>query len=362
MLNSSDNQIYYQEDLRFNQLINLVKSDQILVEELNENQLKAINEISSCHGKIRRLLALLNYNLRNFTNPKEVSQITRAELRNASVEAGILVLAHKKQISVLADTLSANGIPFILLKGAAFEHYLYSNQAPRISNDIDILIKSVDWNKAVNLINQKMNYSEKPVSGKFADLYEVSYKPKEKTGFHLDVHKLLIHPYLFDIEENILWEESIPHPYYNNKNIRILSPEFNILHLAIHAYKDMDFYNYNLVDCHRLIMKTPIDWQKLVAYSNEIGAKNILYFLLINCQKVLNSQIPKPILQQCKPNKLIRKFASYLLLCSYAQKQHHTKSLKYRLMQICSQFVFTGSLLRPLKLQMTYLGILRRFN
>jgi hypothetical protein len=339
----------------------LVHDDQNLPYKLDNSQLDAIAELTKCYGKIRRLLPVLATNLLKATNKQLIKEGTQLSLKKISLEAGILVLANNTQTSVLIEILSQNSIPFIFLKGAAFNHYIYSNSAPRISNDIDILIKSSDWEKAFNLMNQVMDYSEKPIDGKFADLYEVSYKPKEKIGFHLDMHKLLIHPYLFKIEETELWNESIEHPHYKNEDIRILSPELNLLHLAIHAYKDMDFYNYSLVDCHRLISKEAINWQVLVNTAKRMGATNILYFLLINCSRVLASPIPEDTLEQCRPNALIRKIASWLVISDYRQPEGNIKSYRFRFNQILGQFVFTGSLLRPLKLQLTYLGLLQRY-
>ena len=299
MRRTIDHEQYFKTEQTFEQLLNFVRNDQLQTTALSIAQCNVLNQFPMYVNKIKRLLAILATHVLQCENSELIDANAKNVLKMATIEAGALVLANKSQLAKLHSIFSENDIQFILLKGAAFNNYIYPDSTPRISNDIDILIKSSDWQKATDLMNISMNYAEKPIQGTFADLYEVSYKPKEKVGFHLDMHKLLIHPYLFNIDEKQLWQTSIEHPAYNSQYSRILSPEINILHLAIHAYKDMDFYTYNLVDCHRLISQKAIDWQKMVDTAEHWGAKNVLYFLLCNCIRVLGTAIPEDILIKC---------------------------------------------------------------
>jgi hypothetical protein len=360
MQRTIDHEQYCKTEQTFEQLLNLVRDDQLQTTTLSVNQRNVLNQFPLHLNKIKRLLAILASNVLQLENTNTIDVNAKNLLKIAAVEAGALVLANRTQLAKLHSIFSENDIPFILLKGSAFNNYIYNASTPRISNDIDILIKSSDWQKASELMNISMDYAEKPVQGTFADLYEVSYKPKEKIGFHLDMHKLLIHTYLFNIDEKKLWQVSIEHPEYSSKYIRILPPELNILHLAIHAYKDMDFYTYNLIDCHRLISQQSIDWHRVFEIAENWGAKNVLYFLLCNCCRVLGTAIPEDILIKCMPNIVVRKTASYLLCSKHRQPEHNKKTLRYRSNQILAQFIFTGSFIRPLKLQFAYLGIFNR--
>jgi hypothetical protein len=355
-----DHEQYCKTEQTFEQLLKFVRDDQLQTTTLSAKQRNILNQFPQHTNKIKRLLAILASNVMQLENIEIIDANAKDLLKIAAVEAGALVLANRSQLVTLHRIFSENDIQFILLKGSAFNNYIYHTSTPRISNDIDILIMSSDWQKAEKLMNISMNYAEKSVQGTFADLYEVSYKPKEKVGFHLDMHKLLIHPYLFNIDEKHLWQTSIMHPEYNSKYIRILPPELNILHLALHAYKDMDFYTYNLIDCHRLISQQSIDWHKMIKIAESWGAKNVLYFLLCNCYRVLGTVIPEDILIKCIPNIVVRKTASYLLCSKHRQPDQNKKTLLYRVNQILSQFIFTGSFIRPLKLQFAYLGIFNR--
>ena len=352
---------YYTSDSYFEELLNLVINDQLQTSVLTVNQLNVLNQLPLYLNKVKRLLAILATNVFKHTNTGSINKQSITLLKVYSVEAAALVLANKTQLDKMSTLFAAHNIPMILLKGAAFNDYIYSKDMPRCANDIDILIKSADWVNASKLMNETMDYAIKPIAGKFSDLYEVSFKPKESNGFHVDMHKLLVHPYLFNISEEQLWQTSIEHPEHNNKYIRILSPENNIMHLALHAFKDMDFYTYGLIDCHRLINTQDFNWSKVLEVAEQWGAKNVLYFLLCNCSRVLGTAIPDDILVKCMPNIVVRKIASYLLCSKHKQPINNKKTLRYRIHQVLSQFIFTGSTLRPLKLQLAYLGLNSRY-
>jgi hypothetical protein len=264
-------------------------------------------------------------------------------------------LARKTQLNKIIAVLSEYNIPLILLKGAAFAGVLYNSQAPRSSNDLDILIKQEHWHEAVNAIKTVMNYTEKPQPDVFGDLYEISFIPKGKMGAALDLHSSLIHPLLFNINEEQLWESSVEHPSYNHGLIRMLSPEHALIHQALHAYKDMDFSKYNLVDSHEIISIQKPKMMEVIDIARNWGVSVAMYQLLNNCSLIMNSNIDKCILKQLKPAFLRQYLSRKLLSSRFAHPIGTTKPFRYRLNQLLSQFVFTTNICRPLSLQWLFI-------
>ena len=278
-------------------------------------------------------------------------------------------LAKKSQLGSIIDLFSEHNVPVILLKGAAFTEVLYSSQAPRTSNDLDILIKNSDWSKAVSLIKSLMNYTEKSQPDVFGDLYELSFMPKEKVGSALDLHLALTNPVLFNINEEQLWEQSVEHPSFNNERVRMLSAEHALIHQAVHAYSDMDFSKYNLIDSHELIRVQQPDIKKTIEISKEWGANIALFTLLQNCNQIMESNIKidnksknnsasykkTDLLKQIKPNPIIYKIMGKLIKSRFSQPIGNTKPLRYRANQILGQYIFTGSVVRLLTLQWLFI-------
>jgi hypothetical protein len=267
---------------------------------------------------------------------------------HTQVQAGFIrEMAKDKQLTEIIDLLDKENIKIILLKGTAFSKWIFSAESPRLTNDIDILIKKEDWVRTEELLSKVMVYAEKHQPDVFGDLYEISFKPRNRIGAAVDLHRSLTHPILFNIRESALWGESLSHPVYR---CFMLCPEHALIHQAIHAYKDMNFEKYNLIDSIRLLSEIN-SHHKLFCIAKSWGASVPLYVLLNNC---LSFQFNKELYEQMeknKPNYFVRMIIKYLLNSDFRQPINNKKCLRYRINQVISQFFFTSSIKRPLKLQ-----------
>lgn len=326
-----------------------------------ESAITVLNQLSQFEKAHKRIIPLLNAKALKLEVFNALSPECQQILTKHTQQGIVTELAKKQQLSQIIEKLAEHNIPLILLKGAAFAGVLYRPQAPRTSNDLDILIKSQHWQQAVDIIKQLMDYTAKAQPDVFGDLYELSFTPKNKVGAALDLHSSLINPLLFNINEQQLWDCSIEHPSFNNKSVRMLSPEHALIHQALHAYKDMDFGKYNLVDSHELISAKKPDIQKTLAVAKEWGASKALYVLLKNCNDVMASNIPNNLLNQRKPSVLNYKVLGKLLKSRFSQPIANKKTLGYRINQIVGQFAFTGSINKPLALQWLFVKTKYKF-
>jgi hypothetical protein len=134
----------------------------------------------------------------------------------------------------------------------------------------------------------------------------------------------------------------------------MLSPEHALIHQALHAYKDMDFSKYNLVDSHEIISVKKPDITKTIVIAKEWGATIPLFSLLKNCVEVMDTDIKSSTLKQIKPNAISYYFMVKLVKSQFTQPTDYKKKFRYRINQILGQFVFSGSVIRPLALQWLY--------
>ncbi|WP_441003634.1 nucleotidyltransferase domain-containing protein [Pseudocolwellia agarivorans] len=318
------------------------------------NALNSLNEYQFAH---KRIIPLLRFKAKKL-NVFGLLELDIQQLLNKETQKGVITeLGQRSQLASIVKALSAENIPVILLKGSAFADSIYKANAPRTSNDIDILVKGDDWEQAkkiISLIMKPLPIKKKQV---FDNLYETSFIPKSKMGATVDLHKSLVHPYLFNINEKQLWQESVRHNEYASDLVRVLSPEHAINHQALHAFKDMDFSKYNLVDVHEIIKQNPINLAKAFAIAKQWGSSIPLFVLLSNCSQIMGTFSLEEIklIQESKPNLVTQVLCEKLLKSKMNKLSHNSKTFKYRILQLMSQFVFTGSLIRPISLQWMFI-------
>jgi hypothetical protein len=346
------------QDESYFELLRLARVSQVANDQACDLQ-KAINLLNQLplFSKIhKRIIPLLNNKAHKLDIFNKLTPESQQLLTTITQQGVITELARKQQLMQIIEALSVHNIPLILLKGAAFSEVLYTSQAPRTSNDLDILIQKKHWQQAVAVIKTVMNYTEKPQPNVFGDLYELSFSPTNKIGAALDLHSSLTHPLLFTICEKQLWNSSVEHPSYKHELVRVLSPEHALIHQAIHAYKDMDFAKYNLVDAHEIISTQAPNIKNTIAIAKAWGTTVPLYVLLKNCSEVMHSNIDTGLLKRIKPRYITYKCIKKLVKSRFNQPINNTKPLRYRVNQILGQFVFTSSVVKPLALQWLFLS------
>ncbi len=310
----------------------------------------ALNHIESIPEDIQPLLPVTYFNAlqaRIFDHLAPTAQ-TFIRLNSMRLVGGEMIKSEwlRKTIAVF----SSAGISFIVLKGSAFSGYLYREDAPRPGVDIDILVRGHDFDKACDLLANDMEpvvLSQSRLAT-HRSLFERVFVPRSGLGPTVELHRGLTNPHIFNIEEGRLWESSEPHPKYKHECARILSPENTLLHLAVHAFRDMDFCSHNLLDAHRLITMRGYDERLLHRMSIDWGARAVLYHLLSNASVIMGSRVNPQFLQVLAPVGIRRRLQESLLGPPASSKT------RYRASQMLGQLVFPDSLVGALRFQLHY--------
>lgn len=339
-------------------LLNLAKPscDEYFSQIEKKEAIKALNKLKEYLDVHKRIIPLLNAKSRKLYIFDKLDLDIQQLLNNETKKGIVTELAKKMQLNEIVNALNKHNIPIILLKGVAFNDVLYTRETPRVSNDIDILVKCKDWDLTIDILSKIMIYKDND-GGVLDELTEISFIPKGNCGAALDLHKAITYPFLFNIDEEFLWSSSIPQHGQNNPQVRALSPEVAIVHQAIHAFVDMDFGKYNLLDCHELITKTKPDFDLITHISHKWGVSTAVYILLDNSSKVMGTSIKEEVLKGLKP-KRFKYFMAYRIIKNlfYRQKVNlDKKSIMYRWCQLLSQFLFTDSVFKPVKFQLLYI-------
>ncbi len=295
------------------------------------------------NAKIRRIIPLIYKNFITL-NPKHNSLTAYSsflkETHRLSVISQTLKIQLLKQI---IDAFTPHDISIILLKGVAFNYHIYPVAFPRLCSDIDILIKYKDRKKAKEILSKFLTLSIPNKPAKFDNLYEDSFYPMNPNLPHVDVHYCIVHPTLFNIDERILWQDSKPHPFFDVQAIRVLSPEHNLIHLALHSLKDISFFNYSLLDAAELIHQQSADVQRAFSQAKAWNASYACYFLLSCYDKVFDTSVIQSLPAKEQPSYFRRKLGEGLIVLS-ENTEFPEKGVKHRLFQLMSQLIMTNSL------------------
>jgi hypothetical protein len=247
---------------------------------------------------------------------------TKEKLNKIVKKAILYNLATTAQIDDINLKLARNNIPILLLKGAAYNCNYYKKKYPRGSRDLDILVEKKNFEKAISILTIYMDLIKSENPGPLDGLYEVSLKSKNNTGIFVDFHYSITYPNVFNIDEKKLWENTIPHPYYKNENIRILNFEQSIIHQAIHCFRDLEFNRYSLVDLDRIMTNNEVDYGRLLDLANNVGCSKVLKLML-------NIYLNKKSLGLTDDR--IRINQSYIFIHSKLEKYKKIKVIKFLL-------------------------------
>ncbi len=288
-----------------------------------------------------------------------LSDNCRRRLEAGRLQQVAMVDRHRTWLTQLESRLVKAELQIVLLKGAAFSGTVYPHDLPRGAADIDFLVKKSDFEKVCRMLakdaTHQAEWSKRKVS--FRVDYERGFLFGDTVPFIVEVHRGLTNPIIFSIDELALWEKSRPHPDFASEQVRVLSPEDNILHLAVHGYRHLDVMNHNLMDAHELICGQDPDWQVILHQAGVWKAKGALYLLLKTARQTLHTPVPVDVLSDLQPGKIADSAADTVYRYKKRYGLHHGQTA-YRVVQLLGQFCVPDSLSRVMAFQ-GYYGVLR---
>ena len=233
----------------------------------------------------------------------------------------------QEELGNLIDEYDKAGIKLVFVKGIFLTADLYENMSDRSSKDIDVSIRKDDFLKSHNLL-KKMGY----VCKDFTDdeirndrhweyfreqhiCYEKMYK---KIKIYLEVHGNIVNAgEAFDIDTDEFINNSNKVDILNLQPY-ILSPEYNLIYLALHFIKHvpLNYTHYsimglnpeinigNLVDIALFIKKykDEIDWEAFYVLTKKMNVVRYIYAAVKLMNDIFTASFHEEIMNRLKQN------------------------------------------------------------
>lgn len=207
------------------------------------------------------------------------------------------------EVSQMQRALAQSGIPFVLLKGAAYIQGGFASAHGRLMSDIDMMVPKSRLTDAEEALCDHGWFPTK------LDAYDQRYyrewmhelPPMQHLGRGtvLDIHHTILPPTaLLKPDVDKLWASAVA--VKNTKGAFVLSPVDMVLHSATHLFHDGELEHglRDLVDMDALIGQFSGQegfFEALIVRANELDLKRPLYYALQYCQAFLNTPIPTDI-------------------------------------------------------------------
>ncbi len=295
----------------------------------------SLAELQACRAFLPLIYAATGrYGLRAQLPPAILQFLREQSLRLMAAE-----MSHRQWLLTHLGRFAEEGIPVILLKGAAFSGTIYADNAPRVGVDLDILVRKENFDSACELLGETMY----PVvlaedrAATHALLFERVFLAKDGLGPTVELHRQLTNPHIFTIDQSSLWAASRRHPRFNSEQVRILAPEDTLLHLAVHAGRDLDFCTHNLLDAHEIWCQWRPDPDQLCRRAAAWGAKTVLWFLLTKGREVMATPVPEALLDNLRPHRMSEALNRRILEGLVAKSERQPAAPAFRCRQLLSQ-------------------------
>jgi len=239
------------------------------------------------------LAPFVYYNFKDVKAPGQIHEDV-ARLNNLYYQSMGANLLKLNAATTIFKALQQENVVAIPLKGISLVETLYKNPAVRPMTDIDLLVKTDDFQRIKDVL-ESMGY-------RLTDSYRGSHNfADEKNRVLLDLHsKFSRYEILFRIDYAEIYKRLCNINFSGQVSIRVLCPEHQLVHIALHLapglYSDLNVIN--LLDLYLMLSnrERSIDWEYLVDFAERFGISSYIYAPLKLCSELFNVSIPRSVL------------------------------------------------------------------
>ena len=221
----------------------------------------------------------------------------RTEMEKAYRSNALWNTLFTRELAQVLRLLGEAGVPVIPLKGVALADSLYGDIASRVCADIDILVPRPMVPRALNLLLAR-GYNAEFTEQFFFDLLLRSHieyalaRDDRQVRYLLELHWGILWGGSLDngpVEE--LWTEASPKTFFGVPAYT-LSPEWELLFLAVHAARHQWQGLKWLVDIHELCFRGEIDWEKVEEKAKRWGWEEAVRLTFGACHALFDTPLP----------------------------------------------------------------------
>jgi hypothetical protein len=232
----------------------------------------------------------------------DLSELARGVLDRVRLEAVARAFHQRRWLTEVLGDLDRRGIACVLLKGAAFHGTLYPDDSPRLGGDIDLLVRTSDFDLAFEVLGGRARPAgpRRDRRTSHAAGYEQQLMTDGPFAVLVELHRALTIPHVFAIDTDELIERSVPHPAYEI-GARMLDPEDTLLHLAVHAFRHLRLETHALLDAHEAFTIWRPSPTELERRATAWGAGTALYLLLDAARDLVGTPVSRDLLERLDP-------------------------------------------------------------
>lgn len=208
--------------------------------------------------------------------------------------------------------LSSNKIEHIVLKGPHLASVYYAQRWQRGYNDIDILVRSIDFPSAINFLLEA-GFTIRPSPAYRRATAEAAYDCQMQSpgGSVVEVHHDLSPYNLYPVDSGSLFSRA---SFFSFGHVpaRGLSVEDLLLHLVIHAAKSQFFIieRKHVRDIEVLVCSGLIDWKLFLERARTAGCCAAAWFFLKAAELDEDSTVPDWLMNKLEPGRMVQRWAA----------------------------------------------------
>jgi hypothetical protein len=163
-----------------------------------------------------------------------LSGVTRESAVSTELVQAVRCLALDRLAADLVGELEADGIPAIVLKGAAIATWLYRDRGERLYGDVDLLVPPGDWDRTAATL-RRLGFADSLATMAHPRMESITSYPWRRGADDVDLHCNL---WGIGVKPERAWEvlSSLTVPMkVGGREVRVLAPAPRAMHVALHV-------------------------------------------------------------------------------------------------------------------------------
>jgi len=259
----------------------------------------------------QRLGCMISHHLRSEDLSAFVPQLLLQKLHNIYYSSLVRNMLLQNDLSQLLSSFYQEGIPNIVLKGAAMLGNVYQDISLRPMSDLDILVHPDHLDQAVDIaLRHGYSHIHTPHAQEIAreKLRHLATMINHEKRIILEIHQHIEDvdsAYHFDLHK--FWNRA-QHVNISGADTLILAPEDLLIHLSLNFIRDRHYDSRNaigqLCDISEVItyFSESLNWNLLETTAKELGIEPTLHCALYICKQLLGTDVPANVLSRIQPS------------------------------------------------------------
>lgn len=270
------------------------------LEQLSTDQWAEIVELSVRHG----VAPLLYYRLRTHHPDISIPASVAEELRDTYLHSAWKNTRRYHELSKVLQILQNEGIPVIVLKGAALAALIYQNIALRPMCDVDLLVRRNDIWKTSEVFSQ-LGYENKPSSSPKRCMQWIRNVKYMNRLIYVEIH-----PNVYELPHLAPWINASPKAIASTDNTFILGAEDFLLHLCLHLNHHFKTGTHRLIwwyDIAEVLERyqRELDWNYAIRIAKEHRVEEVIHSILCVINERFHADVPAEVLSQLKNGGIV---------------------------------------------------------